>query len=367
MKYKISAKRAELLNSNFFEFSFTDKKPDKKLFDSITEPAELHYIAEIYNWDDGPELLTWIINSPICDIGTAKLIFWRAQPDDYTYYSSEEESSDGVFTLLQTIISNFEKGFYKSEKILYNPHEDSGAPDLSNENPNPKWKIPDYLKTKGKGKPISSGIPTLVEFVKSRKPKEHITFEVEDDNIHIPKLKLRLMLPPGFKKLDDSFFYEFSKNFTFREDVKRKYKSTGDSVKKAAFPPVFILNSSDTYIALYVYSRASMVGDEKTGEVNIGVTSLLDLDLIYVISAFLPESTSRDDGARRFKIGNYRASLVPMSFEYTSADKQETNKIRLFILYIDTKKEYLAFYMLTHFNLASDNANSLINSITFYE
>ncbi len=367
MKYKISPKRAEILDNNFFEFSFNDKTPDKKLFDSITEPAELHYIADKYNWDDGPEVLTWIINNPICDIGTAKLIFWRAQPDDYTYYSSEEESSDGVYTLLQNIITNFEKGFYKNEKILYDPLGDDGAPDLSNENPNPKWKIPDYLKTEGKGKPISTGMPGVADFVKGRKPKDPIKFEIKDENIHIPYLKLNFKLPEGFTKLDDTFFNEFSNSYTFRADIKRKFRSTGDALKKSAFPPVFILNASDKYILLYIYSRASMVGDEKNEPVNIGVTSLLDLDIMHVIDAFLPDPSMRGGGAKRFKIGNYRASLVPMSFDYTSPESKETNKKRLFILYIDTRKEYLAFFMLQHFNLESDNADSLINNITFYE
>ncbi len=367
MKYKISPKRAEILDNNFFEFSFNDKTPDKKLFDSITEPAELHYIADKYNWDDGPEVLAWIINNPICDIGTAKLIFWRAQPDDYTSYSSEEESSDGVYTLLQNIITNFEKGFYKNEKILYDPLGDDGAPDINNENPNPKWKIPDYLKTRGKGKPISTGMPGVAEFVKARKPKDPIKFEIEGDEIHIPKIKLRFKVPSGFKKLGDTVFNEFLKNYTFRSDVNRKFRSSGEATRKAAFAPVFILNSADNYIVFYVYSRASMLGDEKNGEVNIGITRLLNYDLMLVIGAYLPESAKLDGGVGGFKIGNYRASLVQLSYEYATTDKKETKKKRLFILYVDTKKEYLAFYMVKNFNLDADNADLLINSVTFYE
>ncbi|MGN6211121.1 DUF4274 domain-containing protein [Parafilimonas sp.] len=36
---------------------------------------EYHYITSIYNWDDGTEVLSWIINSSLCDSATAKMIF----------------------------------------------------------------------------------------------------------------------------------------------------------------------------------------------------------------------------------------------------------------------------------------------------
>ncbi len=73
--------RIKKIEKNFFEFSFNDEYediiPDKNIFDSLTS-AEQYYLASIYNWDDGVIVLKWIIESPICDKGTAMKIFWMA-------------------------------------------------------------------------------------------------------------------------------------------------------------------------------------------------------------------------------------------------------------------------------------------------
>ncbi|MBO2011415.1 DUF4274 domain-containing protein [Hymenobacter negativus] len=75
MAHAISQERANFLEANFFQFSFEEREPDRTLFDTITSPTELHYMAHIYNWDDGPEVLGWIIDSPYCDRGTSAMIF----------------------------------------------------------------------------------------------------------------------------------------------------------------------------------------------------------------------------------------------------------------------------------------------------
>lgn len=49
MAHSISQKRAEFLKENFFELSFQDREPDRVVFDSITDPAELYYLADSYN------------------------------------------------------------------------------------------------------------------------------------------------------------------------------------------------------------------------------------------------------------------------------------------------------------------------------
>ena len=155
MAHSISQKRAEFLEENFFELSFQDQVPDRALFDSITDPAELHYLADGYNWDDGPELLEWIVSSPLCDQGTAALIFWRAQPDDYTEYASDEEMScpDGVVSLLQHIIANWERGLYTQRNISYNRNEDPSAGEVYHSTTR-KWSIPAFLLEPTPGQPF---------------------------------------------------------------------------------------------------------------------------------------------------------------------------------------------------------------------
>ena len=156
MAHSISKQRADFLEENFFEFSFREREPDRVLFDTIGDPNELHYLVHIYNWDDGPEVLRWIINSEYCDRGTAAMIFWRSQPDFYTEYTQESEIDfeDGVLTLLQNIMRNWERGFYQREQIAYNCSEDAGAEKIYADNPRRKWQIPAYVIEPTKGKPF---------------------------------------------------------------------------------------------------------------------------------------------------------------------------------------------------------------------
>lgn len=161
MDYTVSEDRINLLQEHFFEFSFEDREPDREVFDSITNPVEYHLIAANYNWDDGPEVLSWIVNSPLCDKGTAMMIFWRAQPDFYTRFLSAEEASyeEGVYTLLRNIIDNWESGFYQTAIISYNPRKDPAAPsDIDYRDLKEKWPIPGYLK-----QPIEGELEIILE------------------------------------------------------------------------------------------------------------------------------------------------------------------------------------------------------------
>ena len=157
MAHTISQQRADFLEEHFVEFSFEERTPNKSLFDTITSPPELHYLAHIYNWDDGAEVLSWIINSPYCDRGTAALVFWRSQPEYYTQITDESETdwATEVYLLLRRIIQNWESGFYARATISYDPRDDAGAPrDINERNPEEKWPIPAYLKEPTKGQPF---------------------------------------------------------------------------------------------------------------------------------------------------------------------------------------------------------------------
>ncbi|MEM7297691.1 MAG: DUF4274 domain-containing protein [Bacteroidota bacterium] len=154
MSLTIQKDRARLLEENFFEYSFDDREPDQQLFNQITNPAELHFIADLYNWDDGTEVLEWIVDSDLCDEGTAKLIFWRAEPQDFTSCESVVDvgfMGEDVYKLLRKIIRNFEDGIYKKATIAYDPAMDV---DLNYKNPKEKWAIPEYLKQPTKGQSI---------------------------------------------------------------------------------------------------------------------------------------------------------------------------------------------------------------------
>jgi hypothetical protein len=145
--YKIPKKRAEFIEQQFFEWSINqpeDAPPNAKAFSELVHPAELHYLAAIYNWDDGPQVLEWIIDSPMCSRSTANLIFWRAAPDYYLKF--DLESADGcypsereVLALLRKIVRKYHEGSFPDLDIEFDPEEE--IEDIMTEHP--KWAIPD--------------------------------------------------------------------------------------------------------------------------------------------------------------------------------------------------------------------------------
>ena len=150
MKF-LSSKKQKKIAEKFFEYSFSDKEPVESDFQLLDSAASMHFLADIYNWDDGEEVLDWIISNPKCDKGTALLIFWRAQPDDYTCYENEKEAdyNSGVFLMLKKIIKNFETDFYKKEAIFCDPKNE--VYDINYKDKNAKWNIPDFMKQPTKG------------------------------------------------------------------------------------------------------------------------------------------------------------------------------------------------------------------------
>ena len=124
----IPSDRVELIREHFFEFSFKDDEsdenpiPDFEIFKSLSA-GEQYLLASEYNWDDGVIVLDWIIDSPKCDMGTAIMIFWMAEPDyyfDYTIDSVDEWAKD-VWELLQKIITKMRNEEFVESKFEFNP------------------------------------------------------------------------------------------------------------------------------------------------------------------------------------------------------------------------------------------------------
>ncbi|MCC3158732.1 DUF4274 domain-containing protein [Hymenobacter sp. 15J16-1T3B] len=139
--YFLSKSKTEFIQVHFIDTAAKGLIPDFARFQQLHSAAELHYLADTYNWDDGVSVLDWIISSPRCDYGTALLIFWRAQPDFYTQFESEQEAADeeDIFRLLRTVIRNWETGFYQHHRIGYDPVAEEL---LDFERPDAKWAIP---------------------------------------------------------------------------------------------------------------------------------------------------------------------------------------------------------------------------------
>jgi len=159
----ISPKRVKFIRDKFLEFSFQDEDsdeeviPDFEAFQTLNS-AEQYFLASEYNWDDGTVVLEWIINSPICDKGTATMIFWMAEPDYYFDYTEEtiDEWAKDVWKLLQNILKKFNEGKFSKAKYSFSPKKkgyqtvwDSAIG---------IWELPNDLIKGNKGiKPIAIG------------------------------------------------------------------------------------------------------------------------------------------------------------------------------------------------------------------
>ena len=90
---------------------------------------KLHIFATHYNWDDGFEIPKWIINHPLCDRGTALMMYWCVAPGYFSKYADRKEiPTTGwhiqQYDLLQEIEEKYLMGFYKHNTILINPRHD---------------------------------------------------------------------------------------------------------------------------------------------------------------------------------------------------------------------------------------------------
>ncbi|MGV8993476.1 MAG: DUF4274 domain-containing protein [Flavobacterium sp.] len=151
--------KEKFIQEKFIEFSFDNKDEDfKPDFESLKKlnSTDQYYLAENYNWDDGLEILKWIIESKKCDKGTASLIFWTAEPDFY-FEKSEIEISNyekGTFLLLKRIVEKFNNKEFKNSSLKYDPTNREKRIDYSKQNS--EWNIPEELKKPTKGFSIIS-------------------------------------------------------------------------------------------------------------------------------------------------------------------------------------------------------------------
>ena len=150
--------KEKFIQENFIEFSFEKEDgylPDFKLFEKLNS-TDQYYLARNYNWDDGVEILKWIIESKKCDKGTASLIFWTSEPD-YYFEKSESEISDyekDTFLLLNRIVEKYNKKEFTKSTLKYDPTDRASSVNWDKQNP--EWNIPEEIKKATKGFSIIS-------------------------------------------------------------------------------------------------------------------------------------------------------------------------------------------------------------------
>jgi hypothetical protein len=95
---------------------------------------ELHAFVDDMNWDGGgADRLTRVLAHPLCDRGTALMIYWRAQPRFYIRYGTRERVRDELwpgaladYDMLRDIERRFQSGDFATANIAFNPANDGG-------------------------------------------------------------------------------------------------------------------------------------------------------------------------------------------------------------------------------------------------
>ena len=102
----------------------------RQFFETITDAEELHLFADDFNWDTGVEELRRVIRHPLCDRGTAFLIYWRGSPGWYARYSDRSQTDnpdDAIhYDLLLEIEQKIIGGRFHSYRFRYDPKNDRG-------------------------------------------------------------------------------------------------------------------------------------------------------------------------------------------------------------------------------------------------
>lgn len=84
----------------------------KEEFSQISSSEELHFLANECNYDSGEFLLEQVINHSLCDIETAKMIYWLSSPTYiYEKYGSVENcpQEDYICYKLAKLLSTIEE------------------------------------------------------------------------------------------------------------------------------------------------------------------------------------------------------------------------------------------------------------------
>lgn len=102
----------------------------REFFDSITDPEELHLYADEFDWDVGIGDIGRVVEHPLCDLGTALLVYWRARPGFYLQYRNREavpEYDHPFWDLIRDIEERVSRGQYRSAELPFDPADDHRA------------------------------------------------------------------------------------------------------------------------------------------------------------------------------------------------------------------------------------------------
>lgn len=147
----VTKEQVRLIEENLYSIEEENYLPQKTIFESLNS-EEQYYLADMYNWDEGVEIQNWVINSDKCDLGTAIMIFWRAEPDYYFDYNSDTIKSyqRDVWELLQSILKKVRNNEFVESQFEFIPIKEGYNVNWGSAKG--IWELPEILRTGINGK-----------------------------------------------------------------------------------------------------------------------------------------------------------------------------------------------------------------------
>ncbi len=95
--------------------------------EKIKSAKALYTFADTFNWDEDVEYMCAVIRHQLCEVATAKLVYWRSEPNYYQKFIDAEQVEEyhrDIYHLQREIEEGVKDGKYPAGKLKYNPKDD---------------------------------------------------------------------------------------------------------------------------------------------------------------------------------------------------------------------------------------------------
>ncbi|MEL1245066.1 DUF4274 domain-containing protein [Flavobacterium sp. DGU11] len=118
--------------------------------EKIKTAKALFTFADKFNWDEDVEYMFAVIRHELCEMATARLVYWRSEPNYYQRFTAIEEVEEyhrDLFRLQREIEQGTQEGKYPVGKLKYDPKNDHGFDRTESNVPDSEIKrvIPEFM------------------------------------------------------------------------------------------------------------------------------------------------------------------------------------------------------------------------------
>ncbi|MCO1333004.1 DUF4274 domain-containing protein [Microbulbifer sp. OS29] len=115
----------------YFAKQFPVSEDEIITIEELQSREEIHAVADNYHWDDNTlDSLYAFINHPLCDAGTALLLFWKGAGYRILSHNSCPSDDKEEKLFFSELILRFKAKGFNSYDIAFNPYSDHYIPPL---------------------------------------------------------------------------------------------------------------------------------------------------------------------------------------------------------------------------------------------